>query len=395
MEDSTLADERPGFVYLCCQVGAEAAVKDEMNRGWPRLRFAYSRPGFLTYKLPPEHRLPADFDLGLVFARCWGFSLGKVRAASTVELARAVWPVYGERPCRRLHVWPRDAHPAGEHDFEPSLTPAAREAHAALLKCCPRPSELAEAASDPTAPARRGEFVLDCALVEPDEWWVGYHRAWQPASCWPGGIPPLRLPPHAVSRAWLKTREALWWSEMPIPRGSRVVELGSAPGGSSQALLDRGFEVMGIDPGAMHPSVLGEAGFTHLRRRVRQVRRREFRKARWLLADMNVAPTCTLDAVEAILQFPQVHIRGLLLTLKLADWQLAAEVPAYLARIRRWGYNDVRARQLAHNRQEVCVTALMKPFRRDDSDSHASARPAGRGVRRHAPPEKHARGKSY
>ncbi len=367
-------------MYLCSQVGAEAAVKDEMQRGWPRLRFAYSRPGFLTYKLPDGHGLQADFDLGLVFARCWGFSLGKVQASDTLELARAVWPVYGERPCRRVHVWQRDAHPAGEHDFEPSLTPAAREAHAALLKCCPRAGELAEGANDPTVPARRGEFVLDCAMVEPDEWWIGYHRAWQPASCWAGGIPPLRLPPHAVSRAWLKTEEALRWSGLPIPRDAHVVELGSAPGGSSQALLARGLEVMGIDPGAMHPSVLGEAGFTHLRRRVRQVRRREFRKARWLLADMNVAPNCTLDAVEAILSFPQVSIRGLLLTLKLADWQLAAEVPSYLERIRRWGYNDVRARQLAHNRQEVCVAALMKPFSRYGSATGTADRPSGKGA---------------
>lgn len=207
-------------------------------------------------------------------------------------------------------------------------------------------------------------MVLDCVLVAPDEWWVGYHRAGQSASCWPGGIPPLQLPPHAVSRAWLKTEEALRWSELPIARGARVVELGSAPGGSTQALLARGLEVVGIDPGAMHPSVLGEAGFTHLRRRVRQVRRREFRKTRWLLADMKVAPNCTLDAVEAIVAHPQVNIRGMLLTLKLPDWNLAAELPGYLQRIRTWGYNVVRARQLAYNRQEVCVAALMKPFLR-------------------------------
>ncbi len=356
--------EAPGFVFLCCQVGAEAAVKAELQRRWSQLRFAFSRPGFLTYKLPANHGLFADFDLNIVFARCWGFSLGTVRASDTESPARDVWRVYGERPCRRMHVWQRDQHPAGEHDFEPSITPAAREAHAAIRKACPRPGELAAEAHNPVAPAQRGEMVLDCVLVEPDVWWVGYHRAWEPVSCWPGGIPPLRLPPHAASRAWLKTQEALSWSGLPMPRGARVVELGSAPGGSSQALLARGLEVVGIDPAAMHPSVLGEVGFTHLRRRVRQVRRREFRKARWLLADMNVTPNCTLDAVEAIIRYPMVHIRGMLLTLKLPEWSLAKEVPKYLQRIRAWGYNDVRARQLAHNRQEICVAALMKPFRR-------------------------------
>ena len=77
---------------------------------------------------------------------------------------------------------------------------------------------------------------------------------------------------------------------------------------------------------------------------------------------MNVAPNYTLDAVEAIVSHAEVHIRGLILTLKLPDWSLADEVPEYLQRIRSWGYNLVQARQLQYNRREICVAALQKPF---------------------------------
>ena len=73
---------------------------------------------------------------------------------------------------------------------------------------------------------------------------------------------------------------------------------------------------------------------------------------------MNVAPSYTLDTVEAIVTYPQVLVRGLLLTLKLPEWTLAAELPVYLDRVRSWGYPDVRARQLQHNRQEICLAAL-------------------------------------
>ena len=158
--------------------------------------------------------------------------------------------------------------------------------------------------------------------------------------------------------------EALHWSRLPIPRDARVAEIGSAPGGASQALLARGFYVTGIDPAEMDPAVLEHPRFTHLRRRSTQVRRREFRKIRWLTVDMNVAPSYTLDAVEEIVTHPEINIRGMLLTLKLPDWNLAAEVPEYLARIKSWGYNLIRARQLQHNRREICVAALQKPFRR-------------------------------
>ncbi len=75
------------------------------------------------------------------------------------------------------------------------------------------------------------------------------------------------------------------------------------------------------------------------------------------MADTNVAPKHTLDTVEAIVTAPDVHLEGLVLTLKLTDPRLAAELPAFHKRIRGWGYQHVRARQLAFNRQEVCVVA--------------------------------------
>ena len=100
---------------------------------------------------------------------------------------------------------------------------------------------------------------------------------------------PLVLPPDAVSRAWLKMEEALRWAQLPIPPEAHWAEIGSAPGGASQALLQRGYDVTGIDPAAMHPRSSAHPRFTHIRRRSTAVRRREFRKVRWLAADMNVA----------------------------------------------------------------------------------------------------------
>jgi 23S rRNA (cytidine2498-2'-O)-methyltransferase len=71
-----------------------------------------------------------------------------------------------------------------------------------------------------------------------------------------------------------------------------------------------------------------------------------------------VAPRHTLDSIEHIVTNRQVQIRGMLLTLKLLQWELAEEIPAYLERIRSWGFHYVRARQLAFNRQEICLAAL-------------------------------------
>jgi 23S rRNA (cytidine2498-2'-O)-methyltransferase len=166
------------------------------------------------------------------------------------------------------------------------------------------------------------------------------------------------LPEHAVSRAYLKMAEALVWSDLPLARGEHVVELGCAPGGASQALLDAGLFVTGVDPAEVDETVLADPHFNHVRARVAKAPKRLLRGAHWLAADMNVAPAYTLDAVESVVKHKDISIRGLILTLKLSDWSLVDELPAYVERVRRWGYKDVRLRQLAFNRQEICLAAL-------------------------------------
>jgi 23S rRNA (cytidine2498-2'-O)-methyltransferase len=356
----------PCFLFVTCQVGAEKAVKGELAERWPQFRIAYSRPGFLTFKIPEEQFLTPDFNLASVFARAYGFSLGRTTGSNPASAAKEAWNLLGERPIRVIHAWDRDATEPGVRGFEPWITPAANASFEALRAASPHP-ELLSAGNHLQQPAAPGDWIADCVLVEPNEWWIGYHRARSVSSRWPGGIMSLALPAGTPSRAWLKMEEALAWSQLPAGPGARFAELGSSPGGASQALLSRGFDVLGIDPAEMAPAVRDHPKFRHIRRRVVQVPRRAFRKIRWLAADMNVAPTFTLDAVEGIVTHNEVNIRGLLLTLKLPEWHLAAEVPDFLARIRGWGFNLVKARQLSHNRREICIAALQKPFRRKPS----------------------------
>ena len=346
----------PAFLFITCQVGAERAVKSELARTWPGFHFAFSRPGFLTFKLPTNHGLPDDFDLKSVFARVYGFSLGKVSDAALGERAENVWKLAGSRSIDALHVWQRDIAVVGHRGYEPQIAPAAQDAESLLRQHCP--GTFANLPAPHARIAGAGQLVLDCILVEPDLWWVGYHRARDGQSCLPGGLVDISLPSEAVSRAYLKMEEALLWSGLPIRKGDRFAEIGSAPGGAAQALLSHGLHVIGIDPAQIDPCVLADPNFTHVQKRGSEVRRREFRNVCWLAADMNVAPDYTLDTLEAIVTHPTVNIRGLIMTLKLPDWNLAEQIPAYLERIRSWGYPDVRAKQLAHNRQEICVAAL-------------------------------------
>ncbi len=366
------------FLLVTCQVGAEGALKAEVGRRWSDFRLAYSRPGFVTFKLPPRRPLDEDFEFGCAFARAWSFSLGKVTGDNAASLADEAWQIAAtaQRPFDALHVWQRDTFTPGFHHFEPGPTPVADEVRAALLAA--RPSALAAvgAASSSVSTPPDGErenrdalvprdaAIFDCVVVEPLEWWLGWHGGRSIASRLPGGMRRAELPPHAVSRAYLKMQEALFWSRLPLRSGDVCMELGCSPGGAAQALLDRGAMVIGVDPALVDPVVSAHPNFRQLRRRGKEVRRAELRDVRFLFADMNVAPNYTLDTVEALVTHEKVQVEGLVLTLKLIDWELADQLDAQLDRIRGWGFYDIHARQLQHNRQEICVAALRRPTTR-------------------------------
>jgi hypothetical protein len=158
------------FVFLTCQIGAESAVKAEIARRWPDFRFSYSRPGFLTFKLPDNVAYAEDLDLQSVFTRAHSFSLGKVQGDDPSEMAKKVWEIFGAREAKRVHVWPRDSFEPGEHGYEPSLTPEAFDIHKKILAACPKPRMLAPDAGEmcrPSSKSDRGEAILDCVLVSP------------------------------------------------------------------------------------------------------------------------------------------------------------------------------------------------------------------------------------
>jgi 23S rRNA (cytidine2498-2'-O)-methyltransferase len=343
------------FVFVTAQPGAERPLKNEIAREHAELRFAFSRPGFVTFRSSGD--IDGDFVLRSVFARTWGYSLGKVGGTDDAQRVRDVWRLVAEQLAgktpRHLHVWQRQRPLPGDDDYDGGADEVALTIGALLAEKRPGSAERLNV----NAVAAAGELVLDCVLVERQEWWLGWHRAASPETRWPGGVPPIPLPERLVSRAYLKIIEALEWSELPVAAGDRCVEIGSSPGGSCLALLERDLKVTGIDPAEMDPVVLAHPNFTHLRARAKDVKRSVFRDCRWLVMDANVAPNYTLDTLGGVLKDGGARPEGLVLTLKLTDPALAEGLPAIADRLRGYGFSRVRMRQLAYNRQEICAVA--------------------------------------
>lgn len=343
------------FLFVTCQVGAEPTLKAEIEKYWPMFTFAFSRPGFITYKLPANHAFPPDFELLSVFARSYGYTMGQVKGESIEELANLTLEAIPRGSFDRLHVFPRDLRSIGEWDFEPQITDESYQAEAAIRELWSKYEDKLGAVPDEDPFAEDGDFVLDVILVDQDHWFLGYHRVGPGHLPWPGGISDEEMPDYAVSRAFMKIHQAIEGYGLPLEEATVVAELGSSPGGACQALLDRGCQVIGIDPAEMDPVLLGDPNFQHIKKRSNQVPKKFFKDVQWLVSDMNVAPNYVFDSVEEIVKSQHTSIQGLILTIKMSDWKLAEQIPEYFALLKKWKFNFVRARQMQYHGQEFCL----------------------------------------
>jgi 23S rRNA (cytidine2498-2'-O)-methyltransferase len=348
-----MTSRKSRFLFAVCQAGAEKALKEELAHAHPELRFAFSRPGFVTFKC--EEELAEDFELRSVFARAYGLSMGKTPApAEIIAFAREILGATPERPVT-THLWERELHAPGEEPM--GFVPGA-------LATGWRDRLAGEPGSDALhfgSASRTGWPVLDIVVVEPEQAWFGAHLHGPSHSPEPGGVPALELPEQAPSRAWLKLEQGVRWARLPMRKGDLAVEIGSAPGGASFALLERGLEVIGIDPAAMDPRVLSNPRFKHLSKPVASVLREDLpRRVDWLLLDMNVQPQVSLFAVDRLASRLKDSLLGVLLTVKLNDWKLAREIGSWLEHVEAMGVVQARATQLPANRQEICIAGVTR-----------------------------------
>ncbi len=336
------------FVFAVAQPAAVPALKEEVAREHSELTFAYSRPGLVTFK-SSKGDVPPDFELSTVFARVWGASSGPTEDPAEV---RAYATAVGGGKRVRLHVFERDGTWVGEPPPQAGVLAAAVRAR------------LAGAPFLEDERAEPGDLVVD-VIVAPDEpWWIGSHRHVEGRWQWPGGRLPEPTPAEAPSRAWRKMAEGLAWSGAPLGRGDVVLQFGGAPGGASYALLQRGADVVAVDPEPMSPTVLnwdGEGSFVHVPRTIGALERLALpERCDWIVLDVGIAPQVAIRSMQRFFPPFRKTLRGVMFTLKLNDWSVATDLPSLLERIRELGLTQVRATHLPSDRQEVFVMGLTR-----------------------------------
>ncbi|MGL5428880.1 SAM-dependent methyltransferase [Cetobacterium sp.] len=299
------------FIYTIVNIGSEKYLKEEIALKYPELSFAYSRPGYITFK-DNSGKLNIDSRLNLVFARAYGISLGRTKPEN-LEL---------EVSKHRADV---------THRF----------------------SLISDEKSGETA--NLGDTILDVVEVKEGEFWLGIRKVYPESWRVVGANPNLIQPEAAPSRAYLKIAEALIWTNYEYRGEESVLELGSAPGGASYAMVERGFKVFGVDNALMDADLLKNPNFKHIKEPMQKVQDVDVpRPCHLLVSDVNVFPSLVLGQLKRFMSIrPGIHT--VFYTLEIGDRISIEEVLEHIDTFKTFGFKDVRATQLPSNKSEVIL----------------------------------------
>jgi 23S rRNA (cytidine2498-2'-O)-methyltransferase len=180
------------------------------------------------------------------------------------------------------------------------------------------------------------------------------------SSAWSMGIPRLRLPKSAPSRATLKLEEA-WHHFIPaaewdqrLAHSMRAVDLGAAPGGWTWQLVQRGMFVDAVDNGPMDQTLMDSGQVKH--QRLDGFVYEPKKAVDWLVCDIVDKPARVTSLICK--WAAKGYCREAIFNLKLPMKQRYVEVKKCERRItddlRALGLTlEIQFKQLYHDREEV------------------------------------------
>lgn len=314
------------------------------------LRWGHARPeeGRTLPSLVSSEKRPAEWP---VFARA-GFSV----AAETVPDPKRVAPALaaaldqhftGRPRAWLLQAWVPDADQT--NPLAPQADALGERVRALLAAARPELGLLrVEQASDAV---RYGGALAQLCLASPGRVLVGVISAQDSPTLAAGGRARSRMPKDAPSRAARKLVEAFEWIGRAPEPGDVAVDLGAAPGGWTSVLLEKRVQVIAVDPANLAPALRKRRGLIHLKRSAFEFTPEE--RVDWLLCDMAWRPleVGTLLAKWGRRKWASTLVANVKLPMK----QRVEFVERLRAKVRE-GWNDLRCRQLYHDRDEFTLS---------------------------------------
>jgi len=132
----------------------------------------------------------------------------------------------------------------------------------------------------------------------------------------------VELPEYAPSRSYHKIEQLIRHFKVSVEGVNEVLEIGSAPGGISYFLLDKGFNLTTIDPAEFDPFIVSHYPklFHHIKKSFYDVKKAELpEKCDWLITDLNLSGDQSLSHLLRIINY-YPSLKMIFLTVKTPDF---------------------------------------------------------------------------
>lgn len=177
-------------------------------------------------------------------------------------------------------------------------------------------------------------------------------------SKWSAGMVHFSKDQSKISRAEFKLREVFESFDVPNVHGL-AIDLGAAPGGWTQVLVEQGFSVIAIDPANLDPSVKANPKVTHFKGTSQDfIEQSSDIKFDLMVNDMKMSIKPSVAIFHALSTNLSSYGFGII-TLKLPKEYNYSYIIEVLRDMRKL-FTIREARQLFHNRHEITVLVSKK-----------------------------------
>lgn len=297
------------FVYFITVAGNEDLLKEEINLYYPNLKFAYSRPGFCTFKNETSEKNYSK----VVYALTFGTTLKKINLAAVEEYYKELSKEYD----------------ASFNFYQIEKVQNTEQWYPKL-----------ESKAD-------NKIQIDFIRTNTDEVFVGIRELDIFNSPFKREYETETL--NLVSRAYYKAHDA--FKLFDVARGQKVLELGSVPGGISQFLLEDEHRVTAIDPGKMHESIMAHPKFKFLNLSVQDYKPYPSERFDIVVSDMNLNPKIVLAQISRIVKTIK-GVKEVYITIKTSTPQMVKLFSEYEKLMRTMGCKKIHFLQLPKHRRE-------------------------------------------
>jgi 23S rRNA (cytidine2498-2'-O)-methyltransferase len=323
------------FIFFCTNIGNEKLLKEELRVFYPELKLSYSRKGFLTFKNTKIHYdINTISQLEVAFATRVGICLGKAKPENLLDEVT--------KQCSIVDV-----------DFNKCII------HSFSVNCDFNldAEEAFNREINEYSPINK--TVIDVITLSDKEVWFGIHKVARKTTSYPNSSVEISLPKESPSKSYLKIAQTIELFNIIFDKKDNWLDFGSAPGGASFFLLERGCKVWGIDPAKMDDSVLDNPNFTHICKSVQDLSQEELpaRDIEWVHVDLNLNPKQSIKEVLRLIKKYNFSIRGIIFTIQVIKMDHVKNVENFEDHFDEWGFTDISSHQIPTHKNEYVIIA--------------------------------------